>query len=293
MNSLEEGNQPNLPKSVLVVGLAGSGKSTLINALNSYTYNNKVPAYYVNLDPATAELDFSANVDIRDSVNYNQVMETFKLGPNGAILTALNLFATKFHDVVKLLETKKDVKFAFFDTPGQIEAFAWSASGGMITEELASTFPTVILFVVDIPRCSHTPTFISTMLYACSILYRSGLPVVLALTKNDVRPADEIISWMTNNEKFEEAIDKEGDSTYFSDFNRSTGSIFSELYEAMPVVPVSGVTGDGIPQLLEAIEKLAQSPKRKTPPPQEQQEQTQPPPQQKPQQPTAQEPSNE
>lgn len=63
----EQTKQPeqiNLPKSVLVVGLAGSGKSTLIHALNSYTYENKVPAYYVNLDPATAELDFSANVDI-------------------------------------------------------------------------------------------------------------------------------------------------------------------------------------------------------------------------------------
>ncbi|OHT05766.1 ATP binding protein [Tritrichomonas foetus] len=246
------------PNSVLVVGLAGSGKSTLVHALNSYTYENKVPAYYVNLDPATADLDFSANVDIRDSVNYNDVMENFKLGPNGAILTSLNLFATKFHEVVQLLESKKDIKFAFFDTPGQIEAFAWSASGGMITQELASTFPTVILFVVDIPRCCHTPTFISTMLYACSILYRSGLPICLALTKSDVKSADEIISWMTDNDKFEEAIDNEGEITYFSDFNRSTGSIFSELYETMPVVPVSGMTGDGIPQLLEAIEKLAQ-----------------------------------
>ena len=96
-------NQQSLPKSVLVVGLAGSGKSTLIHALNSYTYENKVPAYYVNLDPATADLDFSANVDIRDSVNYNQVMESFKLGPNGAILTSLNLFATKFHDALLLI----------------------------------------------------------------------------------------------------------------------------------------------------------------------------------------------
>ena len=86
------------------------------------------------------------------------------------------------------------------------------------------------------------------------------------MTKTDIQPADEIISWMTDNDKFEEAIDKEGDSTYFSDFNRSTGSIFSELYETMPVVPVSGMTGDGIPQLLEAIDRLAQSVKPKNEP---------------------------
>lgn len=247
-----------LATSVLVVGLAGSGKSTLMHALNSFTYENKVPAYYVNLDPATAELDFAANVDIRDSVEYSKVMDNFHLGPNGAILTSLNLFATKFHEVVQLLQSKEDsLKFAFFDTPGQIEAFAWSASGGMITQELASTFPTVILFVVDIPRCGQTATFISTMLYACSILYRSELPIVLALTKSDVSPSDQIISWMTDNDTFEEAISKERESSYFADFNRSTGTIFSELYKTMPVVTVSGMTGEGIPQLLEAIENLA------------------------------------
>lgn len=245
------------PISVLVVGLAGSGKSTLTHALNMYTYNEKIPTYYVNLDPATADVNFSANIDIRKSVNYSDVMEQFKLGPNGAILTSLNLFATKFHDVIGIIEKRKDLKYAIFDTPGQIEAFAWSASGGMITQELASAFRTVIVFVVDIPRCAHTPTFISTMLYACSILYRSGLPLVLALTKTDHRSADEVISWMTDNEKFEEALDKETETSYFSDFNRATGQIFSELYETMPVVPVSGITGEGIPRLLEEIERVA------------------------------------
>jgi GTPase SAR1 family protein len=248
---------PRKPTAVLIAGLAGSGKSTLANALNSFTYENRVPAYYVNLDPATADLNFSAKVDIRDTVKYSDVMESFQLGPNGAILTSLNLFATKFHEVVGIIERRLDLKFAFFDTPGQIEAFAWSASGGMITQELAAAFPTVVLFVVDIPRCGHPPTFISTMLYACSILYRSGLPVVLGLTKSDVKPADEIIEWMTDLEKFEAAIDAQPDTSYFSDFNRSTGQIFSELYEVMPVVPVSGVTGDGIPKLLTEIERIA------------------------------------
>ena len=251
------------PISVLIVGLAGAGKSTLTYGLNKFTFENKVPSYYVNLDPATADLNFSANVDIRDTVKYNEVMEQFKLGPNGAILTSLNLFATKFHEVIGIIEKRDNLKFAFFDTPGQIEAFAWSASGGMITEELSAAFDTVILFVVDVPRCSHTPTFISTMLYACSILYRSGLPLVLALTKTDVKTADEVIGWMTDLEKFEQALDKEDETSYFSDFNRSTGQIFSELYETMPVVPVSGMTGDGIDKLLEELHKAATKGKKK------------------------------
>lgn len=248
---------PKKTGAVLVVGLAGSGKSTLMNQINQYTYDNKKKAYYVNLDPATADINFNANVDIRDTVNYKDVMRQFNLGPNGAILTSLNLFSTKFHQVVELIEKKNPpVEYAIFDTPGQIEAFAWSASGGMITQELASTFPTVVVFVVDVPRCTRCATFISTMLYACSILYRSGLPMVLALSKTDVTPADDIISWMTDLDKFDEALEKEKDDSYFSDFNRSTGEIFAEFYETLPVIPVSGKTGEGVPQLFEAIDKL-------------------------------------
>jgi hypothetical protein len=33
------------------------------------------------------------------------------------------------------------------DTPGQIEIFTWSASGAIVTESFASTFPTCVLFV--------------------------------------------------------------------------------------------------------------------------------------------------
>ena len=35
-------------------------------------------------------------------------MKDYGLGPNGAIMTSLNLFATKFDQVMTILETKKD-----------------------------------------------------------------------------------------------------------------------------------------------------------------------------------------
>jgi GTPase SAR1 family protein len=57
--------------------------------------------------------------------------------------------------------------YAIVDTPGQIEAFTWSASGTIITESFASTFPTVLVYVVDTPRTASPNTFMSNMLYAC------------------------------------------------------------------------------------------------------------------------------
>lgn len=68
--------------------------------------------------------------------------------------------------VIGLCEKKRDPtpKYIVADTPGQIEIFTWSASGQIVTEAFASTFPTVVLFVVDTPRCLQPKTFMSNML---------------------------------------------------------------------------------------------------------------------------------
>lgn len=66
--------------------------------------------YNLNLDPAVMEVNFPCNIDIRDSVKYKNVMKSYNLGPNGAILTCLNLFAAQFDQVVKLIESKQDLE---------------------------------------------------------------------------------------------------------------------------------------------------------------------------------------
>ena len=69
-------------------------------------------------------------IDIRDTVNYKEVMKQFNLGPNGGIITSLNLFSTRFDQIMNILEKReKDHKYFILDTPGQIEVFTWSASG--------------------------------------------------------------------------------------------------------------------------------------------------------------------
>lgn len=105
-------------------------------------------------------------------MKYKEVMKQYNLGPNGGILTSLNLFATRFDQVLQLstphsfkndaqlqaldmtfawagrklaaysvqviglCEKKRDPqpKHIVADTPGQIEIFTWSASGAIITE---------------------------------------------------------------------------------------------------------------------------------------------------------------
>ena len=83
------------PVVVLVVGMAGTGKTSLMHALTAHLEAKGSPAYTLNLDPAVATVPYGSNLDVRDTVNYKEVMRQYNLGPNGAIVTALNLFATQ------------------------------------------------------------------------------------------------------------------------------------------------------------------------------------------------------
>jgi hypothetical protein len=109
------------PVACIILGMAGSGKTTLMQRINVYIHQNQLASYIINLDPAVRSVPYGCNIDIRDTVNYKEVMKQYQLGPNGGIMTALNLFSTKFDQVMSLLEQRADeLKHIFVDTPGQV-----------------------------------------------------------------------------------------------------------------------------------------------------------------------------
>lgn len=46
------GHPDHKPIAAFVIGMAGSGKSTLMQRINSYVNMKKFPSYIINLDPA-------------------------------------------------------------------------------------------------------------------------------------------------------------------------------------------------------------------------------------------------
>lgn len=253
--------------------------------INAHLHAQRDPPYVINLDPAVHNVPFESNIDIRDSVNYKEVMKSYNLGPNGGILTSLNLFATKIDQILTLLEKRttpdpakpnvKPIKNILVDTPGQIEVFVWSASGSILLESLASTFPTVIAYIIDTPRTASTSTFMSNMLYACSILYKTKLPMILVFNKTDVKDAEFAKEWMTDFEAFQAALRAEeeagsfggleggsgglgGGSGYMGSLLNSMSLMLEEFYSHLSVVGVSSMTGAGVGEFFAAVEEKAQ-----------------------------------
>ncbi|GAB7339069.1 hypothetical protein MBLNU457_5725t1 [Dothideomycetes sp. NU457] len=281
------GATAQVPVSIVCVGMAGSGKTTFMQRINSYLHSKKTPPYVLNLDPAVRSVPFEPNIDIRDSVKYKEVMKQYNLGPNGGILTSLNLFATKIDQVLNILEkrclpekaqaekqaaaqTPKQAppKHIIIDTPGQIEVFVWSASGSILLSALASSFPTVLAYIVDTPRSTtSTSTFMSNMLYAISIMYKTRLPMILVFNKNDVKSEDEAVEWMRDFEAFQAALRREeeeeaetggGGSGYMGSLLNSMSLVLEEFYNSLSVVGVSSMTGAGIGEFFEVVETKRQ-----------------------------------
>ncbi|KAI9291682.1 hypothetical protein K502DRAFT_296587 [Neoconidiobolus thromboides FSU 785] len=243
-----------LPTTILCIGMAGSGKTTFMQRLNAHLFETSQKPYVLNLDPAVTNLSYPVNIDIRDTVNYKEVMNQYSLGPNGGILTSLNLFTTKFDQVLDLIQKKQEnIDYLLVDTPGQIEIFTWSASGAIITEALALSYPTVIAYIIDTPRTASPATFMSNMLYACSILYKTKLPFVLVFNKVDVVSHEFAEEWITDFEAFQRALGEDG--SYMGSFMHSMCLVLEEFYAHLKTVGCSAVTGEGMDAFFEAVEE--------------------------------------
>ncbi|KAI9632834.1 aerobic respiration-related protein [Dioszegia hungarica] len=256
-----DGEAKKQPVVILCIGMAGSGKTTLLQRLNSHLHSKGSPPYILNLDPAVTHMPYSANIDIRDTVDYKEVMKQYNLGPNGGILTALNLFTTKFDQVLGYVEKRAEtVDYILVDTPGQIEIFTWSASGAIITDAIASTLPTVVAYIIDTPRTTSPATFMSNMLYACSIMYKTRLPFLLVFNKIDVEPHDFALEWMTDFEAYQAALagaggGEDGESGYMNSLMGSMCLVLEEFYNNLKAVGVSAMTGQGMREFFAAVEE--------------------------------------
>jgi hypothetical protein len=128
---------------------------------------------------------------------------------------------------------------------GLMETILWSDGAGRFLDTLASTYPTVIAYVMDTPRCSDPAYFLTNMFYASSIFHKTSLPMVLVYNKTDVKDSTFAKAWMRDFDSCQIAIRQQ---TQGEDGNRGlrnvTGCIgpvleeFNRRVEACPCMTI-------------------------------------------------------
>jgi len=164
--------------NVVVVGPAGSGKSTFVKAFLEYLRSKDYDAKAVNLDPASDPI-YEANADIREFVRAEEVMKMFRLGINGALMKSMDLAAEHVPELI----LKGD--FVLYDTPGQMELFLYSKAGIKMIEDIAST-PTAGVFIVDSEVASTPENFVSILAQCAIVSLRTSIPTLTVFNKCDI-----------------------------------------------------------------------------------------------------------
>ncbi len=242
-------------KIIFVTGTAGSGKSLLTSKIYEYYTTNGAFAAILNLDPGVETLPYACDIDARDHVDVVSIMKQYDLGPNGAMIMANDLIASKI-DVFQDEISKINPDYLLVDTPGQIELFAYRSSGPFLVKSFDGS-EKVNIFLYDGALITSPVNFVSVALLATSIKLRLNLPNVNVLTKTDLigNKLKEILSWSTNLKVLEDAISKEADGeTYTLTTNILRGLNLGGF--AQGLIPISNVTGEGMVNLESALSRI-------------------------------------
>lgn len=240
--------------AIFVTGTAGSGKSLLTSRLIEWYTSKNAYAVALNLDPGAVGLPYEPAVDVRDYIDIDTLMQSYSLGPNGALVMASDMIATKLNDVQHEVD-KVNPDYMIIDTPGQLELFAYRASGPFFVSNFSCENKAAV-FLFDGMLVSLPTNFVSIALLATSIRLRLRIPQINILSKTDMMPQkNKVLAWSSNTALLEKAIAEEKDS---ESYLLSMGLVKSVMKRgfSMGVVAVSAVTSEGIINLTTSLARI-------------------------------------
>lgn len=242
-------------KAIFIVGTAGAGKSLLTSRIFDYYTRNGAFVGILNLDPGVENLPYTCDVDVRDYVDIISIMKQYDLGPNGAMIMASDLIASKIEQIQSDVDNVNP-DYLIVDTPGQIELFAYRTSGPFFVQNFNAE-QKVALFLYDGVLVTTPTNFVSVALLATSIKLRLNLPHINVLTKTDLieDKISDILKWSSSLTSLEDAIAKHADGeNYTLVTNILRGLNLGGFSQGL--IPVSNASGDGMVNLEAALSRI-------------------------------------
>ncbi|KAL8941456.1 MAG: hypothetical protein Q9216_002229 [Gyalolechia sp. 2 TL-2023] len=174
----------------LVMGPAGAGKTTLCSALIQHLRLNKRSCFYVNLDPAAEDFSYEPDLDIKDLISLEDVMEEMALGPNGGLISCFEFLLDNLDFLTNALEPLSEEYMIIIDLPGQIELYTHIpviptlvrhlTRYGSLNISLCAAYLLESTFVIDRAK------FFAGTLSAMSAMIMLEIPHVNILSKMDL-----------------------------------------------------------------------------------------------------------
>jgi len=243
-------------KVVFLIGTAGSGKSLLTASFADWLKLQKQDVAILNLDPGVLTMPYTPDIDIRDFVDLGRLMEEYSLGPNGALLMAADLIADEASEIGEELESLQS-DIVLVDTPGQMELFAFRASGPYIVNEL-SKGPKALIYLFDSVFSSNPLNYVSNLFLSAAVYNRFFISQVYVLSKCDLLPRrviKKIVGWSSKPILLEEAIEEELKGTKRL-LSRDMMHAIHRLGLRFPLIPISAKTNEGFINLNAVLERI-------------------------------------
>jgi GTPase SAR1 family protein len=242
--------------TVLIVGMAGSGKSTLTAAYLEWLKGGDRDVIVANLDPGAIALPYNPDIDARKYVDVEKLMLDYQLGPNGALIMASDLLADHLEEIREEID-EANPELVLVDTPGQIELFAFREGGRFIAREFTQG-NAALIYLMDAVFSRSALNFTSNIFLAAAVYSRIMQPQVYALSKTDLVSESEIdamVSWATEPEAFELAVQSLGEKNLSTITRDLANSVFGTGLLSEPI-SISAKENLGFVELNAAITRI-------------------------------------
>lgn len=246
------------------IGTAGSGKSTLTGEIKNYVINRdpEIFAITLNLDPGVKFLTYTPDIDIRDYISLEEIMEEYTLGPNGGLILASDLMVNYLDDIKEEIDDYNP-DWIFVDTAGQLELFAFRETGPLIASTLGfGDIQRSVSFLFDSNFVLRPNGFISTLLLAASVQFRfQKIPLINILSKTDLIDDDQIdmiINWSQDFQALEDST-SEREKGLIRELSMLISEVFIQMGSTSELVPCSTREEKGLDYLFGHLQRVFDS----------------------------------
>ena len=179
----------------LVMGPAGSGKSTYCSSFVKHAEASRKKIHVINLDPAAEHFDYEPTVDIRELIGLDDAMddEELKFGPNGGLIFCMETLLENMDWLEEQVGGQDEAAsddYYLIDCPGQIELYTHMKIMRKFVDLLQTwNFRLCGIFLMDAHFMVDGATFLSGAMAALSVMVNLEIPHVNILSKIDLLSA--------------------------------------------------------------------------------------------------------